>query len=132
MQDRDGAPIGGVRVTVLDHPELGETNTRADGAFDIAVNGGGVTLSFVVAGFLPVQRTLAPGWQDYETLDDVVMVPVDPNVKTIDPDRPRRSRSCAAPSRRTRTASARARCCSRRASTARWSSRAAARGRSTS
>ena len=34
----------------------------------------------------PVQRTLAPDWQDYETLDDVVMVPVDPNVKTIDPD----------------------------------------------
>ncbi|WP_028062594.1 RHS repeat-associated core domain-containing protein [Solirubrobacter soli] len=86
VQDRVGEPIGGVRVTVLDHPELGETNTRADGQFDIAVNGGGITLSFVVAGFLPVQRTLAPNWQDYETLDDVVMVPVDPNVKTIDPD----------------------------------------------
>jgi hypothetical protein len=86
VQDRAGTPIGGVRVTVLDHPELGETNTRADGAFDIAVNGGGITLSFVVAGFLPVQRTLSPSWQDYETLDDVVMVPVDPNVKTIDPD----------------------------------------------
>ena len=86
VQDRAGTPIGGVRVTVLDHPELGVTNTRADGAFDIAVNGGGVTLSFVVAGFLPVQRTLSPSWQDYETLDDVVMVPVDPNVKTIDPD----------------------------------------------
>ena len=28
----------------------------------------------------------SPSWQDYETLDDVVMVPVDPNVKTIDPD----------------------------------------------
>ncbi|HET6548011.1 MAG TPA: carboxypeptidase-like regulatory domain-containing protein, partial [Solirubrobacter sp.] len=86
VNDRDGTPIGGVRVTVLDHPEFGETNTRADGAFDLAVNGGGITLEFTVAGFLPVQRTLAPDWQDYETLDDVVMVPVDPNVKTIDPD----------------------------------------------
>ncbi len=86
VNDRDGRPIGGVRVTVLDHPELGGTNTRADGAFDIAVNGGGITLEFVVAGFLPVQRTLAPEWQDYETVDDIVMVPVDPNVKTIDPD----------------------------------------------
>ena len=37
VKDRSGEPIGGVRVTVLDHPELGETNTRADGAFDIAV-----------------------------------------------------------------------------------------------
>ena len=45
VQDRAGAPIDGVRVTVLDHPELGETNTRADGAFDLAVNGGGVTLA---------------------------------------------------------------------------------------
>jgi hypothetical protein len=45
-----------------------------------------VTLAFEVAGFLPVQRTLAPSWQDYETLDDVVMVPVDPNVKLVDPD----------------------------------------------
>lgn len=85
VKDRAGTPIGGVRVTVLDHPELGQTNTRADGAFDIAVNGGGITLKFEVAGFLPVQRTLAPGWQDYETLDDVVMVPVDPNATTIDP-----------------------------------------------
>jgi RHS repeat-associated protein len=85
VQDRAGQPLGGVRVTVLDHPELGQTNTRADGQFDIAVNGGGITLSFAVAGFLPVQRTLSPSWQDYETLDDVVMVPVDPNAKTIDP-----------------------------------------------
>ena len=84
--DRVGAPIKGVRVTVLDHPELGMTNTRADGAFDLAVNGGGLTLEFEVAGFLPVQRTLAPDWQDYETLGDVVMVPVDPNVETVDPD----------------------------------------------
>ncbi len=86
VQDRDGKPIGGVRVTVLDHPELGLTDTRADGAFDLAVNGGGVTLQFEVAGFLTAQRTLAANWQDYETLDDVVMVPVDPNVKTIDPN----------------------------------------------
>ena len=39
-------------MTVLDHPELGVTNTRADGAFDLAVNGGGVTLQFEAAGFL--------------------------------------------------------------------------------
>ncbi len=29
-----------VRVTVVDHPELGQTVTREDGRFDIAVNGG--------------------------------------------------------------------------------------------
>src|SRR5262249_33680996 len=39
VQDRDGTPIAGARVTVVDHPELGMTDTRADGAFDLAVNG---------------------------------------------------------------------------------------------
>jgi hypothetical protein len=34
VTDRDGAAIKGVRVTVLDHPELGVTDTRADGGFD--------------------------------------------------------------------------------------------------
>jgi RHS repeat-associated protein len=86
VADRVGEPIKGVRVSVVDHPELGMTNTRADGAFDLAVNGGAVTLSFEIAGFLPVQRALSPDWQDYETLTEVVMVPVDPNVEVIDPD----------------------------------------------
>src|SRR4051794_33122171 len=84
VQTRDGAAIDGVRVTVVDHDELGVTNSRADGAFDLAVNGGGVTLQFERAGYLTVQRTLAPNWQDYETLDDVVMVPVDANATVID------------------------------------------------
>ncbi|HEX6025802.1 MAG TPA: RHS repeat-associated core domain-containing protein [Solirubrobacter sp.] len=86
VTDRAGAPIKDVLVTVLEHPELGYTRTRADGEFDIAVNGGGLTLSFEAGGFLPVQRTLAPNWQDYETLDDIVMVPVDPNATKIDPN----------------------------------------------
>ena len=38
---RNGSPIDGVRVTVVDHPELGRTATRTDGGFEIAVNGGG-------------------------------------------------------------------------------------------
>src|SRR3954454_15356646 len=84
VQTRDGAAIDGVRVTVVDHDELGVTNSRADGAFDLAVNGGGVTLQFERAGYLTVQRTLAPNWQDYETLDDVVMVPVDATATVID------------------------------------------------
>ncbi|MBE2320610.1 hypothetical protein DVA67_031915 [Solirubrobacter sp. CPCC 204708] len=86
VKDRDGKPIEGVTVTIVDHHDLGFTRTRADGQFDMVVNGGGVTVQFENAGFLPVQRTLSPNWQDYETLDDVVMVPVDPNAKVIDPN----------------------------------------------
>jgi hypothetical protein len=40
--DRNNAPLAGVQITILDHPEFGQTLTRADGMFDLAVNGGGV------------------------------------------------------------------------------------------
>lgn len=83
---RDGKPIKDVQVTVLDHPEFGYTKTRADGAYDLAVNGATLTLVFEAAGFLPVQRALDPNWRDYDVLSDVVMVPVDPAVTTIDTD----------------------------------------------
>ncbi len=38
---RDGAPLPGVEISVLGHSEFGQTLSRADGAFDLAVNGGG-------------------------------------------------------------------------------------------
>ena len=84
--DRAGAPIEGVRVTVLDHPELGRTQTRADGRYDLAVNGGTLTLVFEAAGFLTAQRELDPEWQGYDTLADVVMVPLDGVVTRIAED----------------------------------------------
>ena len=126
VKDRDGEPIGGVRVTVLDHPELGETNTRADGAFDIAVNGGGdharVRGRRLPAGAAHARAGLA-GLRDARRRRD------GPGRPERQDDRPGLDRAVpgrpAAPRPRTRTASARARCCSRRASTARWSSRTA-------
>ena len=48
--DRVGAPISGVQMSVLGHPEFGQTLTRLDGGFDMAVNGGGLlTLNYVKA-----------------------------------------------------------------------------------
>ena len=38
---RNGNPLSGVTVSVLDHPELGQTLSRADGMFDLVINGGG-------------------------------------------------------------------------------------------
>jgi YD repeat-containing protein len=85
--NRMGGGVGGVRITVLDHPELGRTSTRADGGFDIAVNGGGaVTLRYERAGWVPVQRTVEAPWQDYASVEDVVMIPYDDAVTTIDLD----------------------------------------------
>jgi CARDB protein len=82
---RDGAPLAGVAVTVLDHPELGHTSTRADGMYDIAVNGGGpLTLAYAKAGRLPAQRTVATPWQDYAYVDDVALVTLDPHVTDVE------------------------------------------------
>ena len=53
-------------MTVLDHPELGQTATAADGEFSMAVNGGGpLTVALAKDGYLPVQRQVEPSWQDY-------------------------------------------------------------------
>jgi YD repeat-containing protein len=76
--DRAGQPLPGVTVGIKDHPELGQTLSRADGAYDLAVNGGGtLTLDFQKAGHLPVQRQADVPWQDYVPLDDAVMIPLD-------------------------------------------------------
>ncbi len=128
VQDRDGAPIGGVRVTVLDHPELGETNTRADGAFDIAVNGGGITLAVrrrrLPAGAAHARAGLA-GLRDARRRRD------GPGRPERQDDRPGLDRAVPGRARhRVRGQGRRApghAARSRRASTARWSSRAAAR-----
>jgi RHS repeat-associated protein len=82
---RNGTPVEGVEVTVLDHPELGRTATRTDGGFDIAVNGGGsVTLSFARAGYIPSQRRLDVPTQGYDIVDPIVVVPYEDKVTGVD------------------------------------------------
>ncbi|HEY0514274.1 MAG TPA: Ig-like domain-containing protein, partial [Thermoanaerobaculia bacterium] len=82
--DRDGAPVPGARVTILGHAEFGGTLSRADGAFDLAVNGGGLTtITFEKTGFPGVQRQVDAPWRDYAVLADTILVPFDPAVTTI-------------------------------------------------
>lgn len=62
----NGAPLGGATVRIAQHPELGQTLSRADGWYDLAVNGGGtLVIEMERDGFLPVQRTVAVPWRDY-------------------------------------------------------------------
>ena len=85
VRRRDGAPLSGVTITIAGHPEYGSTLTRADGLFDIAVNGGGVlTVRYEKAPYLLVQRQVQTPWQDYVWLPEVVMLPYDPQRTTID------------------------------------------------
>jgi RHS repeat-associated protein len=83
--DTAGDPLSGVVVRVLEHPELGVTASRADGAFDMAVNGGGyLIVTFAKAGYLPIQRQAMVVSKDFTVVDDVVMTALDTAVTTID------------------------------------------------
>lgn len=84
VSDREGDPLSGVRVTVKDHPELGATLSRQDGAFDLAVNGGGVlVMEFRRDGFLPVQRRVETPWRNFLVLDNVALVSLDDEVTVV-------------------------------------------------
>lgn len=83
--DKANAPLPGVAISIQDHPELGQTLSRADGRFDMAVNGGGtLTLDYTKPGYLPAQRQIETRWQDYSLADDLVLVPQDSKLTRID------------------------------------------------
>ncbi|MEW6774692.1 MAG: putative Ig domain-containing protein [Bdellovibrionota bacterium] len=74
----DGTPLPGVRVSIADHPGYGFTFSRADGWYDLAVNGGGLlTLDYERSGFISAQRQSDIPWQDYVVLDEVRLVAYD-------------------------------------------------------
>ncbi len=85
--DRDGGPRAGVQISVHDHPEYGGTASRADGDFDLAVNGGGpLTVDYSKEGYLPAQRQVVTPWGDYTTLPDVALIALDQAVTTVSLD----------------------------------------------
>lgn len=89
VRNRDGSALPGAQITVLDHPEFGQTLSRADGAFDLVVNGGEpLTVNYQKAGFLPAQRAVSPIWQDYTSIDSVTLVSLDAAVTTVDFSQP--------------------------------------------
>ena len=77
--DRANQPLSGVTVTVLGHPEYGQTLTRASGWFDLAVNGGGsLVLNFTRNGYLMAQRTVSVPWGNFAIAQPLVMIQPDP------------------------------------------------------
>ena len=83
--DKSNAPLPGVTITILNHPEFGQTLSRADGMFDLAVNGGGLlTVHYSKAGLLSAQRQIDVPWQDFAFSPDVVLIPIDAQVTTVD------------------------------------------------
>ncbi len=83
--DHSSNPLPGVQISINDHPELGQTLSRADGRFDMVVNAGGVvTVSYDRAGYLPAQRSVPIDWLSWEVVPDVILLQPDTNANTID------------------------------------------------
>ncbi|MCH8550945.1 MAG: hypothetical protein LAT62_03345 [Natronospirillum sp.] len=83
--DRNNDPLHGVTVSIHRQPQLGSTLSRADGAFDLVVNGGGrLIVHYEKDGYLPIQRAVEPQWNDFDFADDIVMIPLDPEVTTVE------------------------------------------------
>jgi RHS repeat-associated protein len=83
--DRNGDPLAGATITVLNHQEFGQTVSRADGMYDLVVNGGGLlTLTYTAQGYLAAQRQVQAPWQDYAQVSNVALVPYDPHINTVD------------------------------------------------
>ncbi len=83
--DRTEQPLAGVTVTVLSHPEFGQTTTATDGTFSLAVNGGGLlTFVFTKDGYLMVQNQANVAWQDYTILSEAALTPLDGHVTAVD------------------------------------------------
>jgi len=83
--DGSNQPISGVTISVSGKPELGSTSTRANGVFDLVANGGGsIVVDYSATGLIPTQRTLDVPWNEYVWAPEVVMIPYDPAVTTID------------------------------------------------
>ena len=82
---RDREPLPGVAISILARPEFGTTLSRADGAFDLVVNGGGVlVIDYQKEDYLPAQRKVDLPWESYVSVPDVVLVQLDPEVTPID------------------------------------------------
>jgi RHS repeat-associated protein len=84
LHSADGLPLPGVHVSIFGHPELGHTLSRADGWYDIVVNGGGdVIVDFQRSGYIPAQRRTHTPWRDFVVMADVYMTAFDAAATTI-------------------------------------------------
>jgi uncharacterized protein YfaP (DUF2135 family) len=79
-----GTPLPGATITIASHPEFGSTKSRADGWYDLVVNGGGkVTVQYAKDGYLGAMRVVTAPRQDYGRVDDVALIKPDPVVSVV-------------------------------------------------
>jgi len=81
----DGSALEGAVADVLGHPELGRASADGAGELALAVNGGGrLVVRISAEGHSEAQRPVDVGWREFAWLPDVVLVPLDDAVTTVD------------------------------------------------
>jgi hypothetical protein len=74
-------PLPGVAVSVHSDEDYGYTESRADGRYNLVVNGGGkLDLTFDHPEYFTVHRAATPAWHEFVFTEDLVMTPHGPTV----------------------------------------------------
>jgi len=84
VRDGSGQPLSGVKVSVVGAPQLGHTLSRADGRYDLLVNGGAqVILDFKKSGYSYANRSAETLSLASLNLEDVWLVKKDDKVTVV-------------------------------------------------
>ena len=71
---KDGLPLPNVKISIKAHPQYGQTFSRTDGWYDLAVEGGGgLVVDYTKTNYLHVQRQAQMAWNEYAVIDDVIL-----------------------------------------------------------
>jgi len=88
-QDGTVAKKSGIEVSIKDHPEYKSVTTDANGAYALAVDGGGeLVVRLTEKDHLPAERMASTYWHKYTVLDDVALVALDLAVTEVVPRSP--------------------------------------------
>jgi len=84
VHDQGGAPLTGVAVTILGHPEYGTAFTDGAGRYSLPVEGGAImTVACEYAGLITAHRKVDVPWNDIAIVETMVMIPYDQKATTI-------------------------------------------------
>ncbi len=78
VTDPKGQPLAGVKITMDRRPEFGQTLSKADGTFMMAVNSELLTVKYEKDSYLTIQRALTSIREGYIQANDVAMIPRPP------------------------------------------------------
>jgi len=80
----DGSALSGVTITMSNHPEFGQTLSRADGMFDMVVNGSSnYALSYEKDGYFSASRNVEIGCNLFVYAETVALIQPDTQVTAI-------------------------------------------------